>query len=431
LTKPLLNMSDHPNGEWRRPNVVLIYMDDMGYGDLGCYGNPILKTPVIDGIARSGVKFTQMYSAAAICSPSRCALLTGRYPQKAGIPRVLFPDDTCGLKPADRTIAGYFKELGYASTCIGKWHLGCLPEHYPTRHGFDEFYGLLYSNDMDPLHLLRNETVIEEQVDQAALTQNYTNEAISFIERHREQPFFCYIAHTMPHIPLHVPEAFRGKSAAGTYGDTIECIDYHIGRIVESLRALGLEENTLVIVSSDNGPWYEGSTGGLRGRKFEVYEGGIRMPFVAQWPSCIPAGTECKEVASLMDVLPTLVDLAGSPLQPQQTDGKSIASLLFGSGSTPHEALYFYVVDSLNAIRSGKWKLHVASGRGKDRKTKEMPQLFDMNIDPGENYNLADRFPEIVNSLTEKLIAFDQTVQPIENVARPSRQTDLIGRNFA
>jgi arylsulfatase A-like enzyme len=423
-------MNDNKAGKTGQPNVVLIFMDDMGYGDVGCYGNTVIKTPVMDQIAENGVKFTQMYSAAPICSPSRCGLLTGRYPQKVGIPRVLFPDDICGIKDSDRTVAEYLREQGYVSKCIGKWHLGSRAEHFPTRHGFDEFYGLLYSNDMDPLYLYRDETVVEHEVDQSTVTEKYTNEAIQFIEGNKDRPFFCYIAHTMPHIPLHVPEAFRGKSAGGTYGDTIECIDYYIGKILETLQDHGLEHNTLVMVTSDNGPWYEGSSGGLRGRKFEVYEGGIRMPFVAQWDSLIPAGTVCCEVASLMDVLPTLVRLAGGSVQEGAIDGKDIFSLFLGEGGSPHEALYFYINDALNAIRVGKWKLHVSAGRGKERKTKEMPQLFDMNIDPGESYNLADRHPDIVHKLIAMMEAFDMTVQPVPNTSR-NNNPDVIGRNFA
>ncbi|WP_281889897.1 sulfatase [Paenibacillus sp. YYML68] len=407
-----------------KPNIVLVYMDDMGYGDIGCYGNTIIRTPVMDGIASSGVRFTQMYAAAPTCSPSRCGLLTGRYPQKAGIPRVLWPEDTCGISSEDKTIAGYLKDSGYVSKCIGKWHLGSQPEHYPTRHGFDEFYGLLYSNDMLPLYMYRNEEVEEEEVDQSTVTEKYTREAIQFIEANKDQPFFCYLAHTMPHIPLHVPEAFRGKSAGGTYGDTLECIDFYLGEILNALRANGLEENTIFIVSSDNGPWYEGSCAGLRGRKFEVYEGGVRMPFVAQWKSVIPEGTVCEEVASLMDLLPTFVELAGGTVDEERVDGKPILPLLLGEGTSPHEALYFYVNDSLNAVRSGKWKLHVASGIGKDRSIKEMPQLFDMDIDPGECYNLADRNPEVVQSLIAMMKAFDQCVQPVANTTRINRNAD-------
>ena len=395
----------------RRPNVVLVLMDDMGYGDMTCYGPTPIRTPVMDGVAARGVRFTHMYSGAPVCTPSRCGLLTGRYAQRVGLPRVLFPKDTAGLPTGERTIADGLRALGYATCALGKWHLGCRPEHHPCRHGFDRFFGVPYSNDMLPLPLYSDETVVEEAIDQATLTRRYSDEAIAFIRAHRESPFFVYLAHTMPHIPLHVEPAFRGRSAAGTYGDTIECIDAHLGRVLGELRALGLERDTLVIVTSDNGPWFEGSTGGLRGRKFEVYEGGARMPFVAQWPAAIPAGSVCAEPAIFLDLLPTLTAWAGgTPPADRVLDGLDIRGLFTGEGGSPHDALYFYVGNSLNAIRAGRWKLHVArGGDGKDR--KEMPQLFDLSLDPQEAYNLADRNPELVQRLRGMIEAFDAQVK--------------------
>lgn len=386
-------------------------MDDMGYGDMGCYGPTPIRTPEMDGIAARGVRFTHMYSGAPVCTPSRCGLLTGRYAQRVGLPRVLFPKDTAGLPAGERTIADGLRALGYATCALGKWHLGCRPEHHPCRHGFDRFFGVPYSNDMLPLPLYSDETVVEEAIDQATLTRRYSDEAIAFIRAHRESPFFVYLAHTMPHIPLHVEPAFRGRSAAGTYGDTIECIDAHLGRLLAELRALGLERDTLVIVTSDNGPWFEGSTGGLRGRKFEVYEGGARMPFVAQWPAAIPAGSVCAEPAIFLDLLPTLTAWAGGmPPADRVLDGLDIRALFRGEGASPHDALYFYVGNSLNAIRVGRWKLHVARG-GDGRDRKEMPQLFDLSLDPQEAYNLADRHPELVQRLRGMIEAFDAQVK--------------------
>ena len=406
-----------------KPNIIFIMMDDMGYGDVGCYGNTIIKTPVMDGIAEDGMRFTQMYSA-PICSPARAQLMTGKYAQRVGIPRVLFPDDVCGIELKHKSIASYLKEQGYASMCIGKWHLGCCEEHFPTRHGFDRFYGLLYSNDMNPLHIYRDEKVEEYQVDQSTLTEKYTMEAIRFIKEHKERPFFCYLAHTMPHIPLHVPEEFRGKSVCGTYGDTIECIDFYIGKILQSLKEFNIDEETLLIVTSDNGPWYEGSTGNLRGRKFSVYEGGIRMPFIARWPGVIPAGAVCSETAHFMDMLPTFIKLAdGNAVE--GVDGKDISGLLEGKGKTPHEYLYFYFNESLNAVRYGKWKLVVADGSeinfpgsGNNMQIKDMPQLYDIDADPGESYNLADRHPELVSELINKMKEYDYSIQPIMNTQR-------------
>ena len=394
-----------------KPNMILIFMDDMGYGDMSCYSNTPIRTPNMDKVAGAGVKFTQMYAAAPICTPSRVGILTGRYPQRSGLSRVLFPEDEEGLTQAEVTIADCLKAQGYATCALGKWHVGCRPEHMPRQHGFDYFFGLPYSNDMDPLPLYENERVIESPPDQATLTRRYTDKAIEFIQEHKDQPFFIYLAHTMPHIPLHVEEEFRGKSAAGTYGDTIECIDWHLGRLMDTLEELDLLDNTLLMITSDNGPWYEGSTGGLRGRKFDVYEGGVRMPFVAQWPRVIPAGTLCEQPASQMDLLPTLTKLAGGEVpQDRIIDGRDIWHLFLNQGGSPHEALYFYAGDSLNAIRVGKWKLHVARGfRGEDR--REMPQLFDLSIDPGESYNLADRYPGLVEKLIAKMEVFDGEIR--------------------
>jgi uncharacterized sulfatase len=388
-------------------------MDDMGYGDMGCYGNPLIETPVMDSIAENGIRFTSMYSA-PLCTPARAQLLTGRYASKIGLERVLFPQDEIGLKNDYRTIPAYLKPHGYESACIGKWHLGCKEEHYPTRHGFDYFYGLLYSNDMSPLHLYRNEEALQEEVNQAELTERYTREAISFIERSKDKPFFCYIAHTMPHIPLFVPEAFRGKSKCGTYGDTIACIDHYIGVLRDYLESNGLLDNTLIIATSDNGPWFEGSTAGLRGRKFSVYEGGARMPFVAMWKGVIPAGEVCDEPAHFIDMLPTFVELAGGNTEVAEgIDGLSIADLFRGGGASPHDILYFFSHRMLNAARAGKWKLHVAEGEGRNRSFKEYPRLYDLELDPSENYNLADRYPDIVADLEMRIEQYQQLCDEI------------------
>lgn len=392
----------------RPPNVIVIFMDDMGYGDMSCYGSRAIRTPVMDAIAARGVRFTQMYSAAPVCTPSRAALLTGRYAQRMGLPKVLFPKDEHGLPDRETTLGGYLKQAGYATLACGKWHLGCRPEHYPTRHGFDRFFGLLYSNDMKPLHLYRNEEIVSETVDQKWLSRQYTDEAIAFAEANRAQPFCVYLAHTMPHIPLHVEPAFRGRSRAGTYGDTIECIDHHLGRLLQKLEELKLAEETLVVVTSDNGPWFEGGAGAFRGRKFDVFEGGVRMPCVAQWPGTVPAGRVFDGVASLMDWTPTCCALAG--VKPHAPDGKDLSAALLGGELPEREALYYYQGNALNAIRVGKWKLHIAKGfEGKDR--AEMPQLFDMELDPEESYNLKDNFPEVLERLRGMIERFDAEVK--------------------
>ncbi len=401
-----------------KPNIVLVFMDDMGYGDMGCFGSPSIHTPRMDAVARKGIRFTQMYAGASICTPSRASLLTARYAQRVGLPRVLFPQDTDGLTHRETTVAEVLRDAGYATCMAGKWHLGCLPEHNPTQHGFDHYFGLLYSNDMSPLHLYRNREDIEEDIDQATLTRRYTDEVIEFIEANRDRPFFTYLAHTMPHIPLHVEPEFRGRSKAGTYGDTIECIDHHLGRIVDKLDELGLSDNTLLIVTSDNGPWYEGSTGGLRGRKFDVYEGGVRMPFVAQWPDAIPAGSVCNQPASLMDLMPTFASLAGANMPGDRPiDGVDIGEALTGGDVPERDAFYFFFHETLQAVRAGKWKLHVSFGF--DNQTKEMPQLFDMDLDPGENYNLANLHPDIVQRLQRKIDEFTGEVRA-EREARNS-----------
>lgn len=254
----------------RRPNIVLVFMDDMGYGDMGAMGGTMIKTPNMDRVAAAGITYRQMYAAASVCTPSRAALMTGRYAQRVGLERVIFPQEPEGLSSYERTIADLLRECDYRTAIYGKWHLGARPEHGPLRHGFEEFFGIPYSNDMDPVHLFEGERVAETYVDQSLLTKAYTDRAIDFISRHADEPFFVYLPHTMPHIPLHVEEGFRGRSRAGTYGDTIECIDHHLGRLLDHLSELGLTDNTLVIVTSDNGPWFEGSTGGLRGRKGRV-----------------------------------------------------------------------------------------------------------------------------------------------------------------
>ncbi len=400
-----------------KPNFVVVFMDDMGYGDMGCFGSPSIRTPVMDAVAARGGRYTQVYAAAPICTPSRVALLTGRYAQRAGLSRVLFPRDDGGILPEDTTIAEHLKTAGYATCGIGKWHVGCRPEHHPNRHGFDHWFGLPYSNDMAPLPLDRNGKTVEEPADQATLTRRYTDEAIRFIGDYAGEPFFVYLAHTMPHIPLHVEPGFRGKSAGGTYGDTIECIDFHLGRLIEVLDRLDLADETLLLVTSDNGPWFEGSTGGLRGRKFDVYEGGVRMPTVAQWPGRIAPGTVREDPWSLMDLLPTFGALAGAALPAGRAfDGIDLSGYLAGGEMPNREAFYYYLHNTLQAIRAGKWKLHVAFGM-KDS-AKEMPQLFDLDRDPGENYNLAQGHPDLVRKLQGMMMAFDAEVRA-ERESRP------------
>lgn len=384
-----------------RPNIVLVVMDDMGYGDMGCFGGSVVKTPNMDGLAERGITFRHMYASSSTCTPSRASLLTGRYAQRVGLPRVIFPHEGQGLSGWELTIGDLLRDQGYRTAMYGKWHLGSRPEHNPVRHGFDEFAGLLYSNDMDPVHLYEDEKVAEADVDQAQLTRFYTDRAIAFIEQHAADPFFVYLAHTMPHIPLHVEPEFRDRSEGGTYGDTIECIDFHLGRLLDALADRGLTDDTLVIVTSDNGPWFEGSTGGLRGRKIETWEGGIRMPFVARWPEGIPAGSICDEPACFIDLLPTLVSLAGGATPADRpVDGIDLTSALRGRSMPERTAIYFFQYWNLNAVRSGRWKLHVSRHGYPHPDPRELPQLFNLEVDPSESYNVANREPAVVNELT-------------------------------
>lgn len=403
------NGNRSPDGN-RRPNIVLIFMDDMGYGDLGCTGSPLIRTPNMDTVGRDGMTFTDMYSAAPTCTPSRAGLLTGRYPQRVGLPRVVFPRDPEGLPDDEVTIADLLREVGYRCAVYGKWHLGAKPEHHPLRHGFEEFVGLPYSNDMDPVHLMEGDRRVAGEVDQALLTRRYTDEAISFVERHRNEPFFVYLPHTMPHIPLHVEAEFRNTSAAGTYGDVIECIDHHVGRLLDTLDRLELTDDTLVIVTSDNGPWFEGSTGGLRGRKGQTWDGGVRMPFLARWPRRIMPGTVCSEPASFIDLLPTFAALAGASVpNDRPIDGVDIGALFDGGPAPEREALFFFNQWNLNAVRSGRWKLHVDRWPHDD--LRELPQLFDLAADRSESYNLANLYPDQVTRLRALLDDFGARIE--------------------
>ena len=402
-----------PAPERTRPNIVLVVMDDLGYGDFGCMGNPLLNTPRVDAVAADGITMRHMYAASAVCTPSRAALLTGRLPQRVGLPRVLSPRDGTGLSAWEYTVPEMLRDAGYRTGMFGKWHLGCRPEHYPTRHGFDEYAGLLHSNDMHPVEMFEGESITSTDVDQATLTSAYTDQAIDFIRRHADEPFFAYVAHTMPHIPLHVDEEFAGRSAAGRYGDVVECLDHHIGRLIDTLTELGLADDTLVMITSDNGPWFEGSTGGLRGNKLHTYEGGIRVPFIAQWPGRIPARSRSDDPASLTDLLPTLATFAGGRVPSDRpVDGVDISGALTGGSMPDREPLYFFHWWTLNAVRSGPWKLHLDRfPRDPNRAHgRELPQLFNLDLDPAEAYDLKDRHPDVLDQLTTKAIQLREEI---------------------
>jgi len=419
----------------RLPNVVIIFTDDQGYEDLGCFGAPKIRTPNIDRMATEGMRLTDFYSAAPVCTPSRAALLTGCYPERVGGLGVLFPRNNTGLNPGETTIAKMLKSRGYRTACIGKWHLGHLPEFLPTSHGFDSYFGIPYSNDMtiaaemkvadgvvlregvtretmwqpkkNLVPLLRNEEVIEYPADQNLLTKRYTEEATAFIRGSGKQPFFLYLAHTMPHIPLYASPEFQGRSEAGLYGDCIEEIDWSTGRILDTLRDLGLDGDTLVVYTSDNGPWQlkgseeskvkgnlnrrvGGSAHPLKGYKFSRWEGGVREPSVAWWPGRVPAGSVCGEIAGTIDLLPTIAEIAGAALPTLPIDGKSILPLLEGrpEAVTPHEALFY----GNEGVRAGKWKFR------KD-------ELYDLATDVSETRNVAAENPAVVTRLSALLEA--------------------------
>jgi len=387
-----------------RPNLIIIFTDDQGYQDVGCFGAVGFETPNLDKMAAEGARFTDFYAAAAVCSPSRAALLTGSYPSRVGIPRVLFPRDKIGLNPKEITIAELLKGRGYATCCIGKWHLGHLPAFLPTRQGFDYYFGLPYSNDMGPLPLIEGEETIECKPDQSQLTRRYTEKAVEFITKNSKRPFFVYLPHTMPHIPLYVSDQFKGKSKLGLYGDVIMEIDWSVGQILGTLKKLGLDERTLVVFTSDNGPWLsKGANGGkakpLRDGKFSTYEGGLREPCIMRWPGIIPAGMVCTEIATTMDFLPTFAKLAGTkPPSDRIIDGKDISSLMTNpSAKTPHKAFFYYFEGQLEAVRSGKWKLILAHKRGKK---KTPTALYNLKDDISEQNDVSSSHPDVVQRLT-------------------------------
>ncbi len=387
--------------ETMRPNFVVIFADDLGYGDLGCFGHPTIRTPHLDRMAAEGMKLTQFYSAASVCTPSRAALLTGRLPIRNGMcsdrRRVLFPNSLGGLPESEVTIASALKTKGYATCCIGKWHLGHLPQYLPTRRGFDHYFGIPYSNDMRPSPLIRDEKVIEEPAKQATLTQRYTAEAIRFIEESKEKPFFLYFPHTFPHVPLFASKAFKGKSLRSLYGDVVEELDWSVGQILDTLRRLKLAERTLVLFTSDNGPWLimklrGGSAGLLRGGKGSTWEGGMREPTIAWWPGTVEPGSVCAELACTMDIFATCLDLAGVALPSDRIiDGVSLVPVLKGTGKSGRDVMFFYRGTRLMAVRKGPWKAHFITQAGYRQKPQkhDPPLLFHLDRDPSEQYDVA------------------------------------------
>ncbi len=459
LAMPAAVRANKPNAE--RPNFVVVFTDDQGYQDVGCFGSPDIKTPRLDRMAQEGVRFTDFYVAQAVCSASRAALMTGCYSNRVGILGALGPAAKYGINADETTIAEVLKSRGYATAIYGKWHLGHHPQFLPTRHGFDDYFGLPYSNDMWPFHptagdrfpdlpLIDGEKIVNPRVtgkEQAQLTTWYTERAVQFIEENKDGPFFVYVAHSMPHVPLFVSDKFKGKSKRGLYGDVIMEIDWSVGQILDTVKRLGLDKKTLVMFTSDNGPWlsygdHAGCALPLREGKGTTWDGGQREACIMRWPGKIPAGNVCHELAATIDVLPTLARLAGAELPKNRIDGKDIWSLMSGdpNAKTPHEAYYFYWGRHLQAIRSGKWKLHFPH---KYRSLKDKPgsggmpgpyiqkktglALYDLEKDISETTDVASQHPEVVKRLqaladvARKDLGDSATKQKGNNVREPGR----------
>ncbi len=394
------------------PNVILVNCDDLGWGDPACYGHPRHKTPHLDRMAREGSRFTDFYMASPVCSPSRGAMLTGCYPRRVGFGDfegqwVLFPGQGVGLDPREQTIAGALKEAGYATRIVGKWHCGDQPEFLPTRHGFDGYYGIPYSNDMGrrdggtqwpPLPLLRDESVMEEQPDQVSVTARYVEDALCFMREQKDRPFFLYLAHMYVHLPLYVPERFARESSNGRYGAAVAAIDWAMGVLLAELQRLGIDENTMVLFTSDNGSRndYGDSNGHLRGHKGETWEGGQRVPLIVRWPGTVPDDRVVTGITSAIDLLPTVASLCGAKVAPRgPIDGLDLSDLLIGrTDESPRTEFGYFHFNSLEAVRSGPWKLHFR------KREDEIRELYNLEEDPGETINLYSERPEMVEQLT-------------------------------
>jgi arylsulfatase A len=428
------------------PNIVIILADDLGYGDLTCYGHPSIRTPNLDRMAAEGMRFTDFYVAACVCTPSRAALLTGRLPIRSGMSgdaqHLVQTRNSAGGLPAEEiTIARALKTKGYTTECIGKWHLGHHPENMPTHHGFDSFYGLRWSVDMEPNRgnpknasmrldqnmdwwncaLVRNDTIIEQPTDLSTLTRRYTDEAVHFIHQNRKQPFFLYFAHSYPHIPLFASKAFKNASPRGLYGDVVEELDWSVGQVLQTLKKEGLTENTFVFFTSDNGPWIVkelagGSAGPLRDGKGSTWEGGMREPGIAWWPGKIKPGVINRELACSMDLFNTCLTLAHAPIPcDRPLDGVDMTAMLLGKGPSQREVMFYYYGDELFAIRKGPYKAHFATHTAYSKEAPEKhdpPLLFHLPSDPGERFNVAAEHPDVVADIQKEAEKFRAGLVP-------------------
>lgn len=420
-------------GKGKRPNVVVIFCDDMGYGDLACFGHPTIRTPNLDRMAAEGQKWTNFYVGASVCTPSRAALMTGRLPIRSGMcsskRRVLFPDSAGGLPQSEITIAKALKPQGYATAAIGKWHLGHLPQYLPTSHGFDSYFGIPYSNDMDRVAgegrkafldpkveywnvpLMRDEEIVERPAEQNTLIKRYSAEAVRFIKEKKNEPFFLYLAHNLPHVPLFASDDFDGTSRRGLYGDVIEEIDHGVGRILDTLRENGLAENTFVVFTSDNGPWlpfneHGGSAGLLREGKGCTYEGGMREPTICWWPGKIKPGI-VRDMGATMDLYTTILKLGGAKVPTDRiVDGLDLRPALFGTGPSPRQTMFYYRGSELYAVRKGPYKAHfiTKSGYRRDKPVKhDPPVLYHLEHDPSEKYDVAKDHPDVIADIFKEV----------------------------
>lgn len=402
----------------RQPNFIVICCDDLGYGDLHSYGSS-LATPNLDQMAQEGVQFRQFYAANNVCSPSRAGLLSGCYPTRVGVPAVLWPTDTTGLSVSSPTIAEVLKPAGYATMCTGKWHVGTQPQFMPRSRGFDHYYGIPYSSDMTPSILIQDGTVIESPVQLDTLTQQYTQQSINFIGNNKNNPFFLYLAYNFPHLPLAASPAFLGKSPMGLYGDAVQEIDWSVGQVLQALEDNGIDDNTMVMFTSDHGPWYQGSAGRLRGRKWSTYEGGVRVPFIARFPGWIPTrshagiGRVSDAMASAMDILPTIARMAGAAA-PSVLDGIDIGPILSGQvDSIDRDAILHFNNWDLQCASYGPWKLHIsrinnfpwgpAPVGGTYNLRLPAPELYNVQLDPDESCDVAPAHPDVVADITARM----------------------------
>lgn len=404
-----------------KPNIVVILADDLGYGDIGTFGATDIRTPNIDGLAANGIKLTSFYSTSPVCSPTRAALITGRYPRRLGIDHVFFPESFTGIPSDEVTIAEALKGNGYRTAIFGKWHLGHHRQFLPLQNGFDEYYGIPYSNDMMGVVYLRGNDVDSIKVNQKYITQTYTKEAVRFIDQNKDKPFFLYITHNMPHVPIYASPKFEGKSKRGLYGDVIEELDWSVGEVVKALKKNGLEENTLVVFTSDNGPWLifdveGGSAGPLRQGKGTTFEGGQRVPAVAYWPGKIKPGTVYDDLASQLDLYPTIIGLTGS--RKTQTskplDGEDISQVLFGTGRRKGDEFAYYSNGIIEAYRKGDWKIRLPQKDVKAGNAVIVPAadtlLFNLKNDIGEQHNLLKSNPAKAKELLASLEVYKKKI---------------------